>query len=142
VDILQRLKNDRWNLIEVKSSTSAKEVYLVDAAIQYYVLNGAGIVLDRAGVLHLNNQYVYDGAQIDLQQLFHFTDLTAEIGQRQFTIAFQVESLDPAFSRKKRRQRRYAAISSSSLGGLKMKWHSETERCSGSRRISAGLLSR
>jgi predicted RecB family nuclease len=93
VDILQRLKNDRWNLIEVKSSTSVKEVYVVDAAIQYYVLNGAGLALDRAGILHLNNQYVYDGAHLDLQQLFHFTDLTAEIGQRQFTIVLQVENL-------------------------------------------------
>jgi predicted RecB family nuclease len=98
VDILQRLKNDRWNLIEVKSSTSAKEVYVVDAAIQYYVLNGAGLALDRAGILHLNNQYVYDGAQLDLQQLFHFTDLTAEIGQRQFTIALQVENLKNVIS--------------------------------------------
>jgi predicted RecB family nuclease len=98
VDILQRLKNDRWNLIEVKSSTSAKEVYVVDAAIQYYVLNGAGLALDRAGILHLNNQYVYDGAQLDLQQLFNFTDLTAEIGQRQFTIALQVENLKSVIS--------------------------------------------
>jgi predicted RecB family nuclease len=98
VDILQRLENDRWNLIEVKSSTSAKEVYVVDAAIQYYVLNGAGIALDRAGILHLNNQYVYDGAQLDLQQLFHFTDLTAEIGQKQFTIALQLENLKSVIS--------------------------------------------
>jgi predicted RecB family nuclease len=98
VDILQRLKNDRWNLIEVKSSTSAKEVYVVDAAIQYYVLNGAGLALDRAGILHLNNQYVYDGAELDLQQLFHFTDLTAEVGQRQFTIALQVKNLKNVIS--------------------------------------------
>jgi predicted RecB family nuclease len=98
VDILQRLKNDRWNLIEVKSSTSAKEIYVIDAAIQYYVLNGAGLALGRAGILHLNNQYVYDGTQLDLQQLFHFTDLTAEIGQKQFTIALQVENLKSVIS--------------------------------------------
>ena len=59
VDILERLSNDRWNMIEVKSATSAKEVYINDAAIQYYVLKGAGIDLDRVGILHLNNQYVY-----------------------------------------------------------------------------------
>jgi predicted RecB family nuclease len=98
VDILQRLKNDRWNLIEVKSSTSAKEVYVVDAAIQYYVLNGAGLVLERAGILHLNNQFLYDGVQLNLQQFFHFTDLTEDIRQRQFTIALQVESLKTVVS--------------------------------------------
>ena len=27
VDILERLNNDRWNMIEVKSSTSAKKLY-------------------------------------------------------------------------------------------------------------------
>ena len=34
VDILERLSNDRWKMIEVKSSTSAKEIYIVDAAVQ------------------------------------------------------------------------------------------------------------
>ena len=34
VDVLERLNNYQWNLIEVKSSTSAKEVYILDAAIQ------------------------------------------------------------------------------------------------------------
>jgi predicted RecB family nuclease len=98
VDILERLNNDRWNMIEVKSSTSAKEVYINDAAVQYYVLNGSGLALDRVGILHLNNQYVYDGAKLDLNQLFHFTDLTAEIRQRQFTIALQVENLKTVIS--------------------------------------------
>ena len=98
VDILQRLSNDRWNMIEVKSATSAKEVYIIDAAIQYYVLKGAGIALDRVGILHLNNQYVYDGAKLDLNQLFHFADLTEEIHRRQESIANQVESLKTVLS--------------------------------------------
>ena len=93
VDILERLNNDRWNMIEVKSATSAKEVYINDAAIQYYVLKGAGLALDRVGILHLNNQYVYDGDHLDLQQLFHFTDLTEEVNRRQESIANQVKSL-------------------------------------------------
>jgi hypothetical protein len=98
VDILQRLNNDRWNMIEVKSSTSAKEVYINDAAIQYYVLNGAGLGLDRVGILHLNNQYVYDGAKLDLNQLFHFADLTEEVHRRRESIANQVESLKTVIS--------------------------------------------
>jgi hypothetical protein len=93
VDILERLKNNRWNMIEVKSSTSAKEVYINDAAVQYYVLNGAGLSLDRVGILHLNNQYVYDGIRLDLNQLFHFTDLTDEICRRRESIVNQLETL-------------------------------------------------
>ena len=98
VDILERLSNDRWNMIEVKSATSAKEVYIVDAAIQYYVLNGAGLGLDRVGILHLNNQYVYDGVRLDLNQLFHFAELTEEVHRRQESIANQVESLKTVIS--------------------------------------------
>jgi predicted RecB family nuclease len=98
VDILERLCNNRWNMIEVKSSTSAKEVYIIDAAIQYYVLNGTGLGLDRVGILHLNNQYVYDGARLDLDQLFHFADLTEDIHRRQKTIINQVDSLKTIIS--------------------------------------------
>jgi hypothetical protein len=93
VDILERLKNNRWNMIEVKSSTSAKEIYINDAAVQYYVLNGAGLSLNRVGILHLNNQYVYDGIRLDLNQLFHFTDLTDEICRRRESIVNQLETL-------------------------------------------------
>ena len=77
-DILQRLKNGKWNLIEVKSSTSVKEVHYPDVAVQYYVLKGAGLDIDRVFLMHLNNQYVYDGKELDLQGLFSSSDLTEE----------------------------------------------------------------
>jgi CRISPR/Cas system-associated exonuclease Cas4 (RecB family) len=75
-DILQRLENGKWNLIEVKSSTSVKEVHYPDVAIQYYVLKGAGLDIDRVLLMHLNNQYVYDGKKLDLKGLFSSSDLT------------------------------------------------------------------
>jgi predicted RecB family nuclease len=78
VDVLERLPGGKWNLIEVKSSTSAKEVHLPDVAIQYRVLKGKGLDVARAGVLHLNNEYVYDGRRLDLERFFIFTDLTRE----------------------------------------------------------------
>jgi len=78
VDVLERLRNGKWNLIEVKSSTSAKEVHLPDVAVQYRVLQGQGLEVARAGILHLNNEYVYDGRRLDLEQLFIFSDLTRE----------------------------------------------------------------
>ncbi len=78
VDVLERLGGGKWNLIEVKSSTSAKEEHLPDVAVQYRVLKGQGLEVARAGVLHLNNEYVYDGRRLDLEQLFSFSDLTRE----------------------------------------------------------------
>lgn len=78
VDILERLKNGKWNLVEVKSSTKVKEVYCPDVGIQYYVLKGAGLDIDRVFLMHLNNQYVYDGKGLDLVSLFSSSDLTEE----------------------------------------------------------------
>jgi hypothetical protein len=78
VDILERLKNGRWNLIEVKSSTRVKHKYYPDVGIQHYVLKGSGLNIDRVFLTHLNNQYVYDGKELDLEGLFSSFDLTEE----------------------------------------------------------------
>jgi len=43
VDVLQRIQDGTWNLVEVKSSASAKEVNKPDVAVQYYVLQGLGL---------------------------------------------------------------------------------------------------
>jgi hypothetical protein len=78
VDILQRLMNKRWNLIEVKSSTSVKNEHIPDVGIQYHVLRGSGLEINQVFLIHLNNQYVYDGEHLDLKHLFSVSDLTEE----------------------------------------------------------------
>ncbi|MFH1930456.1 MAG: DUF2779 domain-containing protein [Pseudomonadota bacterium] len=79
VDILERLGNGRWNLIEVKSSTSAKDIYLPDVAVQFHVLEGSGLDIDQVILMHLNNQYIFDGKNIRLEQLFCRTDMTPKV---------------------------------------------------------------
>jgi len=79
VDILERLDNSEWNLVEVKSSTSLKDVYLPDVAIQYHVLQGVGLNIDRTGILHINNQYIYQGEELELEALFSFSEMTDQI---------------------------------------------------------------
>ena len=93
VDILERLDDGSWNLVEVKSSTSVKEVYYPDVAVQFYVLEGCGLKINRAGILHINNQYVYDGQNLDLESLFSFGDLTDETMSMQPEIPGQLEEL-------------------------------------------------
>ena len=83
VDILERDGADGWNMIEVKSSTSVKKVYCSDVALQYYVLKGCGVALNTTGILHLNNQYVYDGHELELELLFAFSDLSAQVADLQ-----------------------------------------------------------
>jgi len=62
-DILKRTDDGRWHLIEVKSATSVKGVYVLDLAIQYYVLQGAGLDIASAGIMHINKGYRYDGKE-------------------------------------------------------------------------------
>jgi predicted RecB family nuclease len=92
-DILQRLEGGRWKLIEVKSSTSVKEYHLSDVAVQCHVLKGSGLPIDRAGIMHLNNQYVFDGEHLELESLFSFSDLTVQVIDLQDEIPHQIAEL-------------------------------------------------
>jgi len=77
LDILT--KNDsRWNAYEIKSSLSISETYILDAALQYYVLVNSGIEIDKFFLVHINPNYVLHG-DLDIHQLFSFTDVTNEI---------------------------------------------------------------
>ena len=78
VDVLKHASADEWDLIEVKSATRPKDVYLRDLAIQVWIARGAGLPVRKAGLLLLNRAYVYDGKELDLDQLFTFIDLTSD----------------------------------------------------------------
>ncbi|QIT54996.1 DUF2779 domain-containing protein [Aquisalimonas sp. 2447] len=82
VDVLARA-GEQWDLVEVKASTRAKEVFQFDVAVQYWILKGAGIPVRTAGLLLLNRDYVYPGGAYDLGELFQFEDLT-EFCQNEF----------------------------------------------------------
>lgn len=52
---------DGWHVIEVKASTSVKEIHVLDCAIQDWVLRNAGIKVLSISLAHINNQFVYQG---------------------------------------------------------------------------------
>ena len=76
-DILVRKDGGVFDLVEVKSSTGVKEEHITDVAIQVYAAEGSGIAIDRAYLMHINNSYVYQGGEYDLEQLFTLADITA-----------------------------------------------------------------
>jgi hypothetical protein len=51
----------RWRMVEVKSSTSVKDYYHEDAAIQAYVAKAAGLPLDTIAIAHIDTGWVYPG---------------------------------------------------------------------------------
>lgn len=93
VDILERTDLGGWNLVEVKSSTSVKEIHLPDIAIQYYVLVGSGMNLGKAFLLHINPRYVYEGDRLDPEGFFSSADVTDEVRLAQKEIAARLFEL-------------------------------------------------
>ena len=89
VDILHKGKSG-WELYEVKSSTGLKDIYQPDISVQYYVLNGAGIPVTRAFLVHINNQYVRQG-DIDPFQLFTIVDMTDSVEAFQISVREEIE---------------------------------------------------
>jgi hypothetical protein len=77
-DVLVHVGEDLWDLYEVKSGTRVKPVNITDVAVQTWVLEGAGLPIRRAYLMHLDNTYVYEGGDYDLQRLFRAEDVTAD----------------------------------------------------------------
>jgi hypothetical protein len=67
-----------WDIIEVKSSTTVKEINLHDLALQWYTYSGAGLTINKCYLMHINNKYVRDG-EIDPKQLFIKEDVTDRV---------------------------------------------------------------
>ena len=92
-DVIERLPGGGWRLVEVKSTTRLKDVFLLDLAVQLWVLRGAGLDVREAAVLTLDRNYVYDGVRFDLDALFsmhpRFDEATAHLE----TVGAQVRTM-------------------------------------------------
>ena len=91
VDILHR-NGDGWDIVEVKSSTSVKPIYVDDMSFQLFVLKGAGINVKNVYILYINNQYVRHGEQ-DLKQLFKLENYTEQALEKQDEVREKVAFL-------------------------------------------------
>ena len=78
VDILYPANENEWDIIEVKSSTSLKNVHINDLAFQRYCCNQSGLNIRKCCLILINNQYVRDG-EIDPEGLFKINDITDRV---------------------------------------------------------------
>jgi hypothetical protein len=79
-DIVHREENQRdvWNLIEVKSSRSVKDVNIRDVGIQLYVMEQSGVKVDRAILMHMSPSFDYSNPDwSNPTENFAQTDITA-----------------------------------------------------------------
>lgn len=90
-DILVKNGNS-WDMYKVKASTSVKEHYLNDAAIQWLAISSV-INLNKAYVIHINSSYERV-EKLDIKSLFSLVDITEEIQNRQQQIPFNLEQIE------------------------------------------------
>jgi hypothetical protein len=78
LDILNPADGNKWDIIEVKSSTSVKDENLHDVSFQKLCVEKNGLTVNRSYLAFLNNQYVKHG-EIDVNALFTLQDITEEV---------------------------------------------------------------
>lgn len=81
VDILNPVEDNQWDIIEVKSGTSVKEVDIHDVSFQKHCLEQAGLKIRRTWLAHIDNSYVRNGS-IDPSGLFKAEDITEAAEER------------------------------------------------------------
>jgi predicted RecB family nuclease len=91
VDVLQRRRDGRWRLIEVKSTADLKEHHLEDVAIQHRVVSRSGLDLASSCLAHVNRNYVLDGS-LDARRFFRIKNLTRRVERLQPKLTFQLRS--------------------------------------------------
>jgi len=98
VDILSRNEDGTYDINEVKSSTynpvkkKIKGVYIDDVAIQYYVLKGIGININKANLILLNKSYSLN-SELNIHELFISLDITQKVIDIQSDIKNQSKQL-------------------------------------------------
>jgi predicted RecB family nuclease len=78
-DILQRRNDGRWRLIEVKATLDLKDHHIADLAVQRHVLEGWGLEVPEACLMHLDRDYVYNGHGHRLDDLFVIEDVSDRV---------------------------------------------------------------
>jgi hypothetical protein len=78
LDILNPADEDEWDIIEIKSGTSVKEVYIDDVSFQKHCCEKAGLKLRTCQLGFINNRYVKSG-EIDPKELFVLADISAQV---------------------------------------------------------------
>jgi len=80
-DIVSFVEDNEVDLYEIKASTSAKVEHEFDLAFQTAVLEGNGLKVRNIYVIHVNNQYVRNGA-IEADKITPTEDVTTKVRKR------------------------------------------------------------
>lgn len=95
IDVLHREKSDDdWNIFEVKSGLDPKPEYILDLAIQCWILNSCNVRWNRAHIVHLNRDCRFP----DLSNLFVRADVTDAVNDILADIDDDIEKIKKLIS--------------------------------------------
>ena len=92
VDILNPVSDDEWDIIEVKSSTSVKDVNIHDVSFQKQCWERSDVKIRNCFLACINNQYVKQGDIIP-DQLFTIHDITEEVATANVELESRIEGM-------------------------------------------------
>ncbi len=92
VDILNPVSNDTWDIIEVKSSTSVKNVNIHDVSFQKYCCEKYGLKIRKCILMHINNKYIRQ-SELDPEGLLTMTEITAEVDNATAGIQKRIDNM-------------------------------------------------
>jgi len=81
-----------WRAYEVKSSGSAKEYQVHDAALQAHVIEGCGLRLLDVSIVHMDTSYVRRGA-LEVDKLFAITSVKREVDRERDAVPERIAEL-------------------------------------------------
>ncbi|MBA3899534.1 MAG: DUF2779 domain-containing protein, partial [Bacteroidetes bacterium] len=88
LDILVK-NNGKWYAYEVKSAAKVSGAYILDAALQYYVITNSGLPLANISIINLNTDYVKDGS-LELRKLFKSNSVFNDVINKQKQVKLKI----------------------------------------------------
>jgi hypothetical protein len=92
LDIMLPTEHNNWDIVEVKSATSIKDVNLDDIAFQKLVCEENNIPIHRCYLIYINNKYVRHG-EVNPEELFVMTDVSKDVFAKEDGIRKRVMSM-------------------------------------------------
>jgi hypothetical protein len=83
--------DNAWDIVEVKSATEVKDIYVDDLAFQKICFGEAGYKVGRILVVHINNEYVKKG-DINPHELLTEVDITEKIKEKEEETKLEIEN--------------------------------------------------
>jgi len=83
---------DEWDIIEVKSSTSVKDVNIHDVSFQKLVYEKSGLKIRKCFLMFVNKEYVRQG-ELNVSELFVKEDITSQVEEFSEGLTERIEKM-------------------------------------------------